>query len=618
MAYSYLTTYTAKGKNIYGKDLTNYTFTIDVYIEQSDVVSNYTKVKFVPGVHYTAGVTTTSSTYYFKENGTNIQYTYVKLGVTSIDYYFNDYIKTYYHNQDGSKSISINFSVETEISEGANANLNNYAFKSANISATISLPTISRISTLSPNDTFVMGKATSMTINRYVSSFTHTLYYHFGNASGTIGTGLTTSASWTPSRDLGNQIPNSTSGICVLTLETYNGSTLIGSSTLTFALWIAGDMFPTFNFSYTGNGLYNDLFITEYSSITFNITGATGSYGSTIKSYSISGEGLNTTNTSGTSSKFSRSGTFTYTLSVTDSRNRTATKTQSIVVYYYTAPTLSINQCVRADESFKPSTTGSYATIEVSYSVQNPASQNVNSKLITLKYKLKGSDGYFTTAQEITPSDYSSNAFSINVSTTTYDLSKAYELQISIKDDKKTTTLTVELPTATAILEISPNGIGVGKYWENGSLDISGDMYVNGKKFYETGTFNPAFYVSDGCSGVYTRRDGYYQKVGEWCTCNISLVVENFFNGSTPTNQFKIINLPFYNKGTYCAVTIGHLEGIVHTTMDAVTKACIIANTSDVVFVCTCETTGKVYSVTGSNIPGDRLVIQVSFTYKVE
>lgn len=618
MAYSYLTTYTTKGKNIYGKDLTNYTFTIDVYVEQSDAVSNYTKVKFVPGVHYTAGVTTTSSTYYFKENGTNIQYTYVKLGVTTNDHYFNDYIKTYYHNQDGTKSISINFSVETEISEGANANLNNYAFKSANISATISLPTISRISTLSPNDSFVMGKTTSMRINSYVSSFTHTLTYSFGNTSGTIGTGLTTSASWTPSRDLGNQIPNSTSGVGSFILKTYNGSTLIGSYTLNFTLWIAGDMFPTFNFSYTGNGLYNSLFITEYSSVTFNITDATGSYGSTIKSYSISGEGLNTTNTSGTSSKFSKSGTFTYTLSVTDSRNRTTTKTQSIVVYYYTAPTLSVNQCVRADESFKPSTTGSYATIEVSYSVQNPASQNVNSKLITLKYKLKGSDGYFTTAQEITPSDYSSNAFSINVSTTTYDLSKAYELQISIKDDKKTTTLTVELPTATAILEISPNGIGVGKYWENGSLDISGDMYVNGKKFYETGTFNPAFYVSDGCSGVYTRRHGFYQKVGEWCTCNISLVVENFFNGSTPSNQFKITNLPYYNKGGYTAVTIGHQSGLVFTNADSTTRAYIRPNEADVVFVITRETVGGSYSVTGGNIPGASIDIQVSFTYKVE
>lgn len=618
MAYSYLTTYTTKGKNIYGKDLTNYTFTIDVYVEQSDAVSNYTKVKFVPGVHYTAGVTTTSSTYYFKENGTNIQYTYVKLGVTTNDHYFNDYIKTYYHNQDGAKSISINFSVETEMSEGANANLNNYAFKSANINTTISLPTISRISTLSPNDSFVMGKTTSMRINSYVSSFTHTLTYNFGNTSGTIGTGLTTSASWTPSMDLGNQIPNSTSGVGSFTLKTYNGSTLIGSYTLNFTLWIAGDMFPTFNFSYTGNGLYNNLFITEYSSVTFNITGATGSYGSTIKSYSISGEGLNTTNTSGTSSKFSKSGTFTYTLSVTDSRNRTATKTQSIVVYYYTAPTLSVNQCVRADESFKPSTTGSYATIEVSYSVQNPASQNVNSKLITLKYKLKGSDGYFTTAQEITPSDYSSNAFSINVSTTTYDLSKAYELQISIKDDKKTTTLTVELPTATAILEISPNGIGVGKYWENGSLDISGDMYVNGKKFYETGTFNPAFYVSDGGSGVYTRRDAYYQKIGEFCTCNISLVVENFNSGSTPSNQFKITNLPYYNKGGYTAVTIGHQSGLVFTNADSTTRAYIRPNEADIVFVITRETVGGSYSVTGGNIPGSNIDIQVSFTYKVE
>lgn len=54
MAFTYLTSYTVPGKNIYGKDLTNYTFTIDVYIEQSNAVDNYTRVKFTPSVHYTA------------------------------------------------------------------------------------------------------------------------------------------------------------------------------------------------------------------------------------------------------------------------------------------------------------------------------------------------------------------------------------------------------------------------------------------------------------------------------------------------------------------------------------------------------------------------------------
>ena len=48
MAYTFLQTCTAKGKNIYGKELTNYTFTIDIYIEQSSAVDNYTRVKFVP------------------------------------------------------------------------------------------------------------------------------------------------------------------------------------------------------------------------------------------------------------------------------------------------------------------------------------------------------------------------------------------------------------------------------------------------------------------------------------------------------------------------------------------------------------------------------------------
>ena len=370
-------------------------------------------------------------------------------------------------------------------------------------------------------------------------------------------------------------------------------------------------MYPTFDFSYTGNELYNDLFITEYSSVTFNITNATGSYGSTIKSYSITGEGLNTSSTTGTSSKFSRSGTFTYTLSVTDSRNRTATKTQSIIVYYYTAPTLSINQCVRADESFKPSTTGSYATIEVNYSVQNPASQNVNSKLITLKYKLKGSTGYFTTAQEITPSDYSSNAFSINVPTTTYDLSKAYELQISIKDDKKTTTLTVELPTATAILEISPNGIGIGKYWEHGALDIDGDIYINGNLFFESGTFNASFYCGDGTSMSFLRRDCIYQKVGSFCTCIISLVVNNFSSTGT---DFKIIDLPYFNQGIYTACTIGHCKGI--NSGGGTIRAYIRPNTDEVVFIIQNDS-GTITSI-GSSMLSASLDIQITVTYKVE
>ena len=543
---------------------------------------------------------------------------YVKLGVSTNDHYFKDYYQTYYHNDDGTKTISISFDVETEISEGANANLNNYCFKYANIRATLTLPSINRISSFTVNNTCIMGNTTNFTINPYVSSFRHKLYWHFGNASGLIGENLSTSASFTFSKDLGYQIPNATSGVGVLTLQTYSGSTLIGSSQQNFTLWTSGDMVPSFSYTYNINNSYNGLCITEYSSITFTIDNAQGSYGSTIKSYSISGEGLNTTNSSGTTSVFQGSGIFTYTLSVTDSRNRTVTQQQSIPVYYYTKPALSIVSFGRTDEDHIASSTGNWASMTLAFDVKNPGGQNVNSKTITVGYREKGSTGSYTTLETLHPSKYKYDDFFIGFTTATFELNKAYEFRVSLKDDKKTTTLYAELPTATAILEISPNGVGIGKYHEQGTLDISGDMYIDGKKFYETGTFNPAFYVSDGCSGVYTRRHGFYQKVGEWCTCNISLVVENFFNGSTPSNQFKIINLPYYNKGGYTAVTIGHQSGLVFTNADSTTRAYIRPNEADVVFVITRETAGASYSVTGGNIPGSNIDIQVSFTYKVE
>lgn len=78
------------------------------------------------------------------------------------------------------------------------------------------------------------------------SSFTHTLTYTFGNATGTIATKTSsTSVSWTPSLTLANQIPNSTSGTVTITCSTYNGSTLIGSTTCTATLSVPSSVIPT-------------------------------------------------------------------------------------------------------------------------------------------------------------------------------------------------------------------------------------------------------------------------------------------------------------------------------------------------------------------------------------
>ena len=122
-------------------------------------------------------------------------------------------------NADGTKTVNIaaNFQCFTWDGKGGSG-------WSVSGSQNVTLRTIPRTSSISMPAT-TMGSAGTISISRASSSFTHTLTYAFGNATGTIATKTTsTSVSWTPPTSLASQIPNSTSGTCTLTCYTYNGS----------------------------------------------------------------------------------------------------------------------------------------------------------------------------------------------------------------------------------------------------------------------------------------------------------------------------------------------------------------------------------------------------------
>lgn len=76
---------------------------------------------------------------------------------------------------------------------------------------------------------------------------------------------------------------------------------------------------------------------------------ASGAYGSTIKSYSISGGGYAGTSATLTTGYLTTSGTNTFTVTVMDTRNRSASSTASITVEPYTIPSLTLysaNRCL--------------------------------------------------------------------------------------------------------------------------------------------------------------------------------------------------------------------------------------------------------------------------------
>lgn len=109
----------------------------------------------------------------------------------------------------------------------------------ASLDGTITLPTIPRASSISATDANV-EEASTININRASSSFTHTLEYSFDGLTGTIVTKTSqTSYSWIIPEEFYSKLTSTKYDVgkdCTITCKTYNGNTLIGSSTKTIKI----------------------------------------------------------------------------------------------------------------------------------------------------------------------------------------------------------------------------------------------------------------------------------------------------------------------------------------------------------------------------------------------
>ena len=108
------------------------------------------------------------------------------------------------HNADGTKSISFSFSLTFDI----DWNVGHIGTGRAN--GSMNLTTIPRATTavLTPSNVYLGGTINIDLSSRASSAFTHNLYWRFGELTGTIGTGITTSASLKTEKSWASQIPN--------------------------------------------------------------------------------------------------------------------------------------------------------------------------------------------------------------------------------------------------------------------------------------------------------------------------------------------------------------------------------------------------------------------------
>ena len=253
------------------------------------------------------------------------------------------------HNADGTKSVT----VQIRINSGTDPLNGGVYYQAASGGAqTLTLSTIPRTSKVSlDRSSLECNGSNKFTIktNRASSSFTHTITYGFGSASGTIATGVGDSCTWTPGKNLLSQIPNAQSGWGTITCKTYSGSTLIGQSTVDFTLTVGSTSKP----SLAG------LTIAEQTSIVSQKAGsnatmallstkrvtvtASAKDGANVSSVKVTNNGKSVTLSKSGSQYVGSISAVTsgkYTVTVTDSRGLSTSQDVSQTYYAYTYPTI--------------------------------------------------------------------------------------------------------------------------------------------------------------------------------------------------------------------------------------------------------------------------------------
>ena len=294
------------------------------------------------------------------------------------------------HNANGTKTFSYSFSQQFSITFSGTE----IGTKSGSGSGT--LDTIARKSTISASNG-TLGTAQTLTVTRYDSSFTHTITYKCGSATGTVATkSSSTSISFTPPLTLANQNTTGDSVSIVFTITTYTGSTSIGTNTKTITCSIPSSVKPTVSLSVSDSAGYASkygAYVQGMSKFKVAIT-ASGSYGSTIKTYKTTADGKTYTTASFTTNAILGTGTLTINVTVTDSRGRTATASTTASVLAYTAPKITAFTVYRCDADGNGNSSGAYLAVRFSSSIT--ALNNKNTAAYTLQYKKSSASSYTT------------------------------------------------------------------------------------------------------------------------------------------------------------------------------------------------------------------------------
>ena len=323
--------------------------------------------------------------------------------------------------------------------------------------------------------TVEMGKSVTINTPAVNSAYRHTLRYAFGSASGTIATGIASSVSWTPPVSLASQIPSATAGSGTIYCDTHSGSTLLGTKSVSITLTVPGSVVPsagTLSAALAEDTSGTGLYVKGMGKAKLTLSGASGAYGSSITSYTITGGGWTATNGALTTGTLASAGNITFTATVTDSRGRKASTTRTISVIDYTKPGVAVCDVYRCDADGNRKKAGTYFAVEINASYSAITGNILN---ITARYKKQSESSYGTATNVTNNGKTVIGGGNIGASTT-------YDVLVTVADKYNSLLIQRTLSTKSVLQSFKRSaGAAIGKVAELANwLDVAWNTRIRG------------------------------------------------------------------------------------------------------------------------------------------
>lgn len=346
---------------------------------------------------------------------------------------------------------------------------NKYWSISNTFGATVTLPTIPRVSDIACTSPYV-GDNGVVTLTRKASSYRDTVSYKIGTLTGTLATETADTTipfnTSTIANDIYTQMGSTAKSISgTMTVQTYNGNTLIGSKSTTFNLYAKeSDCVPTISatvvdindetLALTGD---NNKIVKGYSTAKVEYT-ITTKNGATLSFKTINGVALGTSPYT-----INQAATNVFSIVATDSRGYSTTFTINKSLIDYVPLTLDFN-------AFRPSPTESEIDINFKGNYYNGSFGSTDNNLnLNWKYRLKDAQnwtdgGEFTLNKDYKISNntfYSGNGSSasdIVLSSNLFPYNEIYEIGIFYNDQLLSNSTYKAVPKGKPVVNWNDNG----------------------------------------------------------------------------------------------------------------------------------------------------------------